>query len=48
MKTMKVKYLGQNGFVMEWEDKKICFDLYLSNCVYELTGGGIRNYAASS
>lgn len=46
MKTMKVKYLGQNGFVMEWEDKKICFDLYLSNCVYELTGGGIRNYAA--
>ena len=46
MKTMKVKYLGQNGFVMEWADKKICFDLYLSNCVFELTGGGIRNYAS--
>ncbi len=46
MKSLQIRYLGQNGFVIEWPDKRICFDLYLSNCVYELTGSGIRNYKA--
>jgi len=42
---IKIKYLGQNGFLNEFNSIKICFDLYLSNCVYETTGTGIRNYA---
>lgn len=41
-----IKYLGQNGFIIEYNGIKICFDLYLSNCVYELTGAGTRNYPA--
>lgn len=39
-----IKYIGQNGFIITKNKKSICFDLYLSNCVYELTGSGIRNY----
>lgn len=39
-----IKYIGQNGFIVRNEEKSICFDPYLSNCVYELTGSGIRNY----
>lgn len=40
-----VQYIGQNGFIIKKNEKRICFDPYLSNCVYELTGSGIRNYA---
>lgn len=39
-----IKYIGQNGFIIKKNKKSICFDPYLSNCVYELTGTGIRNY----
>ena len=41
-----IQYLGQNGFKIRMDDLCLCFDLYLSNCVYELTGKGIRNYDA--
>lgn len=44
MNDVELQYLGQTGFVVRWDDLKICFDLYLSNSVYELTGEGIRNY----
>lgn len=40
-----INYIGQNGFMIQKDGKRICFDPYLSNCVYELTGSGIRNYA---
>ncbi len=41
---IKIKYLGQNGFQISIQNVNIYFDLYLSNCVYELTGTGERNY----
>lgn len=41
---IKIQYLGQNGFKIDFQGVNLCFDLYLSNSVYELTGNGIRNY----
>lgn len=43
---MKIIYEGQNGFIIQHNQIKISFDLYLSNCVYEKTGSGKRNYPA--
>jgi L-ascorbate metabolism protein UlaG (beta-lactamase superfamily) len=45
---IRIKYIGQNGFVITKDGKSICFDPYLSNCVYELTGSGVRNYESPS
>ena len=41
---MEIQYLGQNGFRISLDGIVLYFDLYLSDCVYELTGTGIRNY----
>lgn len=41
----EIQYLGQNGFCVRWESIVIVFDLYLSDCVFEVTGNGVRNYA---
>lgn len=41
---VEIQYLGQNGFKIRIDGKVLCFDLYLSNSVYEITGTGIRNY----
>lgn len=41
---MEITYVGQNGFIITDNKIKICFDLYLSNCVLEKTGRGKRNY----
>ncbi|CAM3900421.1 MULTISPECIES: MBL fold metallo-hydrolase [Paenibacillus] len=30
--------LGQEGFLVKWNDKTVLFDPYLSNWVYELAG----------
>lgn len=40
----EIQYLGQNGFRILVDGVVLYFDLYLSNCVYELTGTGTRNY----
>jgi len=42
----EIQYLGQNGFKISMNGTILYFDLYLSNCVYELTGVGERNYPA--
>lgn len=42
----RITYLGQNGFIVEWNGTEVAFDLYLSDCVREQTGSGIRNYDA--
>ena len=36
----EIQYLGQNGFRILVDGLVLYFDLYLSNCVYELTGIG--------
>lgn len=41
---IEIQYLGQNGFRISLNGLILYFDLYLSNCVFELTGGGERNY----
>lgn len=41
---MEIIYTGQNGFIITYNRVKICFDLYLSNCVLEKIGTGKRNY----
>lgn len=41
----EIKYLGQNGFKISFNGLNLYFDLYLSNCVEEMTGHGRRNYA---
>lgn len=43
---MKIIYEGQNGFLIQHNGVNVSFDLYLSNCVYERTGSGKRNYPA--
>lgn len=43
---VEIQYLGQNGFKIFLDGRTLCFDLYLSNSVYENTSTGIRNYAA--
>ncbi len=43
---IKIQYLGQNGFRIDVSNDSLCFDLYLSDCVYKLTGSGSRNYDA--
>lgn len=40
----EISYLGQNGFKISMDGKVLYFDLYLSDCVYELTGEGKRSY----
>lgn len=40
----EIQYLGQNGFKISLDGTVLYFDLYLSNCVYEITGSGERNY----
>lgn len=42
----EIQYLGQNGFKIVMDGVMLYFDLYLSDCVYELTGTGKRNYPA--
>lgn len=39
-----IRYLGQEGFLLKWDNISICFDLYLSDSVKEITGTGARNY----
>jgi len=39
-----IKYAGQNGFIITKNNTRICFDLYLSDCVRRITGWGDRNY----
>lgn len=43
---MEVRYLGQNGFKISLHDITLYFDLYLSDCVFEMTGSGKRKYPA--
>lgn len=40
----EIQYLGQNGFKVSLGSIIMYFDLYLSDCVHELTGTGVRNY----
>lgn len=40
----QILYAGQNGFIIKNADTVLSFDLYLSDCVFRLTGTGIRNY----
>lgn len=42
---IEIQYLGQCGFRINIDDKIMCFDLYMSDQVYKLTGMGKRNYA---
>lgn len=39
-----IKYAGQNGIIITRNNITISFDLYLSDCVFRLTGHGKRNY----
>ena len=43
---IEIQYLGQNGFRVMLESVTMYFDLYLSDCVHELTGAGVRSYEA--
>lgn len=40
----EIQYLGQNGFRVSMGNVTMYFDLYLSDCVREMTGAGVRNY----
>lgn len=42
----EITYVGQAGFLISLDNKKICFDIYLSDFVYETTGTGVRNYTS--
>lgn len=42
----EIKYAGQNGFIITKNGLTLSFDLYLSDCVFRLSGRGKRNYTS--